>query len=143
MFRPPDAPRARPGQETGSHDDAHGDGIEARVTDGEPLPPGQDVAELLDRSGERDRFLGRIIQAWRDGYRRGHAEGYQAGYRRGREDQAAELDKAWNRIAQPAARGRPYAELERKRWTVRGDPRTRKTFSQPHPDDYQGREGAA
>ena len=47
-------------------------------------------------------------------------------------------------IARPVARGGPaYAEIERKRWTVRGEQRTRETFGQPHPGDYLGRDGAA
>jgi hypothetical protein len=37
---------------------------------------------------------------------------------------------------------RGLAEIEARRWTVRGEPRTRATFGQPHKDDYPGREAA-
>jgi hypothetical protein len=37
---------------------------------------------------------------------------------------------------------RDVAETEARRWTVRGEPRTRATFGQPHKDDYPGREAA-
>jgi hypothetical protein len=32
------------------------------------------------------------------------------------------------------------AELEARRWTVRGEARTRDTFADPHPDDRAGTE---
>ena len=38
---------------------------------------------------------------------------------------------------------RDVAETEARRWTLRGEARTRATFGQPHKDDYPGREGAA
>lgn len=101
---------------------------------------GQALGELLDRSGERDLYGARIDQAYREGWRAGQAEGYGMG----RADEAAERDRAWKEIARPAARGGlSHAELERRRWAVRGEPRTRETFGQPHPDDYQGRKGTA
>lgn len=99
----------------------------------------QDLAELVDRSDERDLYMRRIGQARAEGWRAGWAEGYDAG----RADEGAERDQAWATIAGPASRGRPFAELELKRWAVRGEPRTREAFSQPHPGDYQGRKGAA
>ncbi len=100
----------------------------------------QALAELLERSDERDLYETRIERAHRDGWRAGWAEGYDMG----RRDEGAERDQAWNEIARPVTRGGPtHDELERKRWTVRGEPRTRETFGLPHPDDYQGREGAA
>jgi hypothetical protein len=37
---------------------------------------------------------------------------------------------------------RDVAETEARRWTLRGEPRTRATFGQPHQDDYPGREAA-
>ena len=81
--------------------------------------------------------LARIGQAWRDGW----LAGQQDGYRSGREDEAAERDQAWDAIARPIARGgQAHADLERTRWTVRGEQRTRETVSQPHPDDHPGRE---
>jgi hypothetical protein len=38
---------------------------------------------------------------------------------------------------------RDVAETEARRWTLRGEPRTRATFGQPHKDDYPGQGGAA
>jgi len=47
----------------------------------------------------------------------------------------------WHAVAEPVARGGPsYAEVERRRWQVRGEERTRQTFGQPHPADFLGRE---
>ena len=73
---------------------------------------------------------------------------YDAGLRHGielgRELEAAERDAEWIKIATPIARGgQPYADLERRRWTLRGEPRTRETFGLPHPDDFPGRREAA
>jgi hypothetical protein len=97
------------------------------------------VDELLDRSRERDVQLELRHRAYAEGWEAGHVAGTEAG----RQAEAAERDKAWNRIARPIARGgRSHAELERNRWTVRGETRTRETFGQPHPDDYLGQDGA-
>lgn len=64
-----------------------------------------------------------------------------AAYAAGREDESADRDARWNEIARPVARGGPaHAELERRRWTVRGEQRTQETFGQPHPDDYMGQD---
>ena len=104
----------------------------------EPVPLAVPPGDLLDRSDERDLYMRRIGQAHAEGWRAGLAEGYGMG----REDEGAERDRAWNAIARPASRAEPLAELERRRWTVRGEPRTRETFSQPHPGDYQGRGSA-
>jgi len=101
---------------------------------------GQDPGDLLGHSDERDLYMARIGQAYRDGW----LAGQQHGYRGGRADESRERDQAWNRIARQAhAHGTPYAEVERRRWTLRGEPRTAETFADPHPGDYQGRGGAA
>lgn len=98
------------------------------------------LAELLELSDERDRWQSRLG----DEYRIGWKLGYAAAIDQGRRLEAAERDRAWNRAAQSIARGgRTHAELERRRWALRGDPRTRETFGQPHPDDYPGREHVA
>lgn len=100
----------------------------------------QAVADVLDRSNERDMYVNRITEAHRTGWLAGHEDGYGDG----RRDEAAERDRDWRRIAKPIARGGPSAaELEAKRWTVRGEQRTRDTFGQPHPGDFPGRESAA
>ena len=53
---------------------------------------------------------------------------------------ADELAEAWNRIARPISRINP--EFLRRRWSVRGELRTREQFGQPAPGDFKGR-GAA
>jgi hypothetical protein len=69
--------------------------------------------------------------------------GMCAAYAAGREDESADRDARWDRIARQAhAHGTPYAEIDRRRWVVRGEQRTRETFGQPHPDDYMGREAS-
>lgn len=35
---------------------------------------------------------------------------------------------------------RDLGRVERGRWWLRGEPRTRATFGQPHPDDFPGRQ---
>ena len=98
------------------------------------------TADLLALSDERDVQLELRRRAYRDGWEAGHMTGVGDG----RQAEAAERDREWNAIARPVARGGPaYAEIERKRWTVRGEQRTRETFGQPHPGDYLGRDGAA
>ena len=88
------------------------------------------TADMLALSGERDAQLELRHRAFREGYAMG------------REDEAAERDAGWNRIARPVARGgQAHAELERIRWTVRGEVRTREDFGRPHPDDYPGQDG--
>lgn len=100
----------------------------------------QAVAELLDLSTERDLWLLRIRQAWRAAFDLGR----QIGRREGRAEAEAEQARAWRTVAGPVAEGgTTYAELERRRWTVRGEQRTRETYGQPHPDDYPGQDGAA
>lgn len=100
------------------------------------MPLWEAVGELLALSDERDSWMRQLLAAERDSYRRGLADGIALGRRL----EGAERDRAWNEIARPVARIDP--ELKRKRWTVRGQPRTRETFGQPHPDDFTG-QGAA
>jgi hypothetical protein len=95
------------------------------------------IGELLELSDERDSWIARLIAAGRDGYARGLADGVALGRRL----EAAELDEAWNRIAGPISRIDPA--FMSMRWAVRGEPRTRETFSRAHPGDFKGREGAA
>jgi hypothetical protein len=91
------------------------------------------LAALLALSRERD-----LWEAWADtwarlAYRWGRADGIEEGRRL----EAAERDRLWHEMAQRVARGDPrsYAELERERWKVHGEPRTRETFGLPHPAD--------
>jgi hypothetical protein len=71
-----------------------------------------------------------------------------------REAASAERERAWSEgylaaVAELKAvqlglydQLRGVREIEVRRWTVRGEPRTRATFGQPHKDDYPGRAAA-
>ena len=81
------------------------------------------VAELLELSDERDRWLRRELAAERRGYLRGQAEGYEAGYRQG----AADCDAHWMWCLAPARRAAGHAarnptadELDRRRYPPDG-----------------------
>lgn len=136
MRPPPETAERRLREESAVPDDAHGGGIEARVTDGDAVPLGLVVADLLELSDLLDGQLRMRLAAYREGYQLGR----QAGYTEGRRDEAAERDEAWNAIARVAARADPQAMG--KRWSVRGELRTQGTFGQPHAADFRGR-GAA
>jgi hypothetical protein len=79
------------------------------------LPPG-----LLDLSDERDLWFRRVHASWREGYE-------------------AALSDA---VVESLLRIFPDAEPETRRWELRGEPRTRSSFAQPHPEDFTGK-GAA
>jgi hypothetical protein len=97
-------------------------------------------AEILRDSDEREADLQLRHDAFREGLRLGRT----AGNAEGRSAAEREISQAWHEVAAPVARGGPsYAELESARWAVHGEPRTRETFGQPHPDDYLGREAEA
>jgi hypothetical protein len=51
----------------------------------------------------------------------------------------AVLHYLWPQLARlaQAVTGKPR-DTELDRWTVRGQPRTRATFADPHPDDFPG-----
>jgi hypothetical protein len=93
------------------------------------LPPG-----LLELSDERDQWHDLILAAYRDGYR--VAEGAHAGdYGRGYADGVLDRKHAQHDLVEAAT-------VYSRRWELRGEPRTRKTFGQPHPEDFTGK-GAA
>lgn len=101
------------------------------------IPPGlpPDAAAALELSDERDEHLRLRLAAFRDGWQaaeQAHADDYALGY----------VDGLLRRkhLEHDAVAA---AQLEVRRWTVHGEPRTRETFSLPHPDDYPGRGGAA
>ncbi len=56
---------------------------------------------------------------------------YQAGYAQAEADMA----ERWARIAAPVVHGRPWAELEERRWGPGG----RAHFADPRPGDFPGR----
>jgi hypothetical protein len=98
-----------------------------------------DRARLLALSGERDLWRAYADTLWRLAYWWGRADGVQEGRRL----EAAERDRLWHEMAQRVARGDPrsHAEVERERWKVFGEQRTRETFGLPHPADRRpGRE---
>ena len=89
---------------------------------------------LLEVSDLLDDQLRERLQAFREGWRAAelaHADDYDLGYvagllrRKHLEHNAVDVAKVYAR-----------------RWELRGEPRTRRTFGQPHPDDFAGR-GAA
>jgi hypothetical protein len=84
---------------------------------------------LLAESNERDRQLRLRLAAWEDGWRAGAAGEYTRGY------QAAVADiKAAEHALYDYLRSGP---AETVRWALRGEPRTRATFGQPHRDDIR------
>jgi hypothetical protein len=88
-------------------------------------------AALLALSDERAQWQKYALDLARDAYR--------DGYRDGRADEARDADRAW--AAQPRQRvrdGDALADVEARRWKLRGEQRTRETFGQPHPADYKG-----
>lgn len=117
--------------------EAHaGSGTGLRLQRQPPVTLAEALAELVEVSDGRDQWEQRLLAACRAAYLAGHADGRAA--------ERLEADQAWAaRPARIARDGLALEDLERHRWTVRGDSRTRDTFGQPHPDDYQGQDGAA
>lgn len=68
-------------------------------------------------------------------------EAYQAGVEAGLAIRIDADEEAW-RVAAGRVRvvrtSPTHAETEARRWTVRGEQRTRETYGRPHPDDYTG-----
>lgn len=96
------------------------------------IPPGlpPDAAAALELSDERDLYLRMRLAAFREGWRAAelaHADDYSRGYadglmrRKHAEHEAVEA-----------------LRLYLRRWELRGHARTRRTFSDPHPDDFTG-----
>jgi hypothetical protein len=98
-----------------------------------------DRARLLALSRERDVWLRRLRAAGKAAFWRGVEHGWKQGY----EQAAADLEAAWHAMASRVARGDPrsHAELERERWKVHGEARTRETYGQPHPADRRPNTG--
>lgn len=90
--------------------------------------------ELLTYSDARDRESARVLAAEARGYARGAAEGYALGIA-DRLEQASADQREIAVIVRHLADRPDAAELERRRWSVRGEPRTRETFAAPHPGD--------
>jgi hypothetical protein len=90
-----------------------------------------DDARYLALSDALDAAEDHALAMWGDGYRAGAAGAFAAGYA------AAVADvKAADHALHDHLRALP---TEAERWAVRGEPRTRATFGQPHRDDHPGR----
>jgi len=83
---------------------------------------------VLDRSSERDRWLSRLLDAWRQGYAAGAAGQFDAGYA------AAIADVKAAQHALPDHLNGQH-EAQERRWVLRGETRTRATFAGTHPAD--------
>jgi hypothetical protein len=106
--------------------------------------------QLADMTAERDQFarqLADLIEAtdydlaayWRTlaarAAEQAAAVAYEEGIERGRQLQAAELERLWHIAADPIARGgAKRAELELRRWGPGG----REHFGDPRPGDRKG-----
>ena len=101
-----------------------------------PVPLALAVAELLELSDERDRWMDRLG----DEYRLGWKLGYEAGAREGYEAGGRLLEAGWPSIVKPLS-GTALAELQERRWGPGG----RARFGEPRPGDRFPRrqEGAA
>jgi hypothetical protein len=138
MRQPPYRRERRPGQDGVQEMHSTGDGgITQSVTDAAepPIALTRAVAELLELSGERDRWMDRLGVEYRLGWKLGYA----AGVDEGRRLEAAERDRAWSRAAGVIIRGETYDELELRRWGPGG----RAHFGDTRPGDYQGRQAGA
>lgn len=101
-----------------------------------------DQAAVLALSDERDRWLHARLGFARYAHQRGYTEGWEAGRRALLEDLATDQRYMLAKL-RPVFERPDHAQLERRRWILRGEQRTRETFGQPHPDDYPGQDGAA
>jgi hypothetical protein len=93
-----------------------------------------DIASLLDRWDEHGKWMRRLDVAYREGWRAAelaHADDHGRGYG----DGVLARKRAQHDLFDAA---KVYA----RRWTVRGEQRTRATFGRPHPDDYPGKDAA-
>jgi len=94
---------------------------------------------LVDATDHEAEIAYRLLLC-REAFDRGRDAGWAAGFEAAHREMAA----AWNAAAAPIARGGlVHAEVEEKRWMLRGEPRTRGTFGRPHLDDFPGRGEAA
>ena len=87
-----------------------------------------DAVELAGMIAAEVRLRDRVA---REAYERGLADGRRDGYEQAAADWKVTLG------ADPG--GVTHAELERRRWSVRGERRTRETFAEPHAADYTPR----
>lgn len=87
---------------------------------------------VMALSDERDHWLERLTREHRAGYDMGLETGRRQGYERA----MREMELAWRPVSERYSRpGDSYAQVEKRRWKLWGQERTRDTFGQPHPDD--------
>lgn len=101
------------------------------------------TAELDSVRSQRDRLTALIAAYLAADHAEAQTRLWRAyateSYHAGREDQAAELAAAWPHYPpMRAPRGPELAEILALRWVLRGQPRTRETFGQPHEGDRNG-----
>lgn len=77
-------------------------------------------------------------QLGRDEYDRGRSAGIEEGRRAYAAEEAEQRRQAAGLVRALTVQG----DVERRRWELRGEPRTRETFGQAHPDDFPGGDAA-
>ncbi|HEY2550110.1 MAG TPA: hypothetical protein VGI64_05995 [Streptosporangiaceae bacterium] len=102
----------------------------------EPMSVRQIVAALVGESDDRERELARRLASWREGYTAGFLAGVEVGRGAVLAEEARQQREAAGQLAEAV-------EIQQARWRLRGERRTRQTFSQPHPADFHGRGGGA
>jgi hypothetical protein len=93
---------------------------------------------LLAASDSHDAEAAARLEAFAEGYALAlaqAAEQAETAYGEGYARCASDVKAAEHAIYDQLARA---ADAERGRWVVRGEVRTRATFADPHPADYQG-----
>ncbi|HEY7325288.1 MAG TPA: hypothetical protein VH520_10730 [Streptosporangiaceae bacterium] len=109
-----------------------GAGVPRQRDPADPVPLAEVIGSLLEYSDVLDGQLRLRLAAYREGFEHGREAGYDQGY----DDGIAERKRVQQDLVEAL-------RVHGRRWVLRGEPRARETFSQPHPDDYQGRKGAA
>jgi hypothetical protein len=104
---------------------------------------GQDLtmaAALVDALPDLGAEIELRSRAAREAYERGRATGAAEEHERQLAEEAQRRREMAALVpgARPGTRSMPFTEIDRCRWIVRGEERTRATFGRPHPDDYQG-----
>jgi hypothetical protein len=92
---------------------------------------------LLSWSDARDAEQRARLAATAAAYRAGLEDGEARGRRAVLEALTESQRQMHAELAGLATRPK-FADLERRRWTLRGEARTRLTFADPHPGDYLG-----
>jgi hypothetical protein len=97
----------------------------------EPVTARARLAALIGESDRRSSALGQRLAAWAEGYERGFDAGSEVGYGAAAHQEAQQRRETAGLVAE-------ITGIQRARWSLRGQHRTRQTFAAPHPDDYEG-----